>query len=172
MNTYIYIYIYIYIYVYTSFVTETVRTFFFWFLSLVFLFLFFFFVWFLSWQDFFFFFSYFLYISYFHGFCRWTFGGFCRRRRIQNFRMYRAIPRFFLCFYDWFSSLFFFMVSVVAGTNILMVSVVGYFYGFRRGKERFLMVSVVILFLKMFPAATGPRLSLRRKPYKNLRTFP
>ena len=33
-------------------------------------------------------------------------------------------------------------------------------YGFRRAKERFCMVSVVVLFL-WFPAATGPRLSLR-----------
>ena len=31
-------------------------------------------------------------------FRRWTFGGFCRRRRIHDFGMYRAIPRFFLCF--------------------------------------------------------------------------
>ena len=33
----------------------------------------------------------------FYGFRRWIFGGFCRRRRIQNFRTYRAIAHF-LCF--------------------------------------------------------------------------
>ena len=33
-----------------------------------------------------------------YGFRRWIFGGFCHRRRIQRFRMYRAIPRFVLCF--------------------------------------------------------------------------
>ena len=35
------------------------------------------------------------------------------------------------------------MVSVVAGKHLFMVSVVVLFYVFRRGKERFLMVSVV-----------------------------
>ena len=30
-----------------------------------------------------------------YGFRRWIFGGFCRRRRIRNFRTYRAIPRLF-----------------------------------------------------------------------------
>ena len=33
-----------------------------------------------------------------YGFRRWTFGGFCRRRRIQHLKMCRTIPRFFLCF--------------------------------------------------------------------------
>ena len=32
-----------------------------------------------------------------HGFRRWIFDGLCRRRRIQHFRRYRAIPRL-LCF--------------------------------------------------------------------------
>ena len=32
-----------------------------------------------------------------YGFRRWFFGGFCRRRRIHNFRAYRAIPRFCFC---------------------------------------------------------------------------
>ena len=90
----------------------------------------------------------------FYGFPRWIFGGFCRRRRIQHFRMYRAIPRRWL-----------FMVSVVEGKRLLMVSVVG-----------FLMVSVVarnvfswfpsLVFVLWFPAATGLRLALRWKPYK------
>ena len=34
----------------------------------------------------------------FYGFRRWIVGGFCRHRRIHNFRMYRAIPRRFVCF--------------------------------------------------------------------------
>ena len=31
--------------------------------------------------------------TFVYGFRRWIVGGFCRRRRIQHFRMYRAIPR-------------------------------------------------------------------------------
>ena len=79
---------------------------------------------------------------FFNGFRRWICGGFCRRRRIQDLRMYRAIPRL-LCFQDWFPSLVFVMVSVVAGKRFLMISVVGFclwflswqgtfVYGFRR----------------------------------------
>ena len=61
-----------------------------------------------------------------YGFRRWTFGGFCRRRRIHNSRMYRAILRFYLCvFRTGFRRCFCFMVSVVAGTHcsFYMVSV-------------------------------------------------
>ena len=72
-------------------------------------------------------------VGCFYGFRRWTFGGFCLRRRIQDFRMYRAIPCLFMFlglvsiagFFKWFSSwqenvvlwfpsLVSFMVSVVA----------------------------------------------------------
>ena len=99
----------------------------------------------------------------FYGFRRWILGGFCRRRRIQNFRMYRAIPRFLLCL-GLVSVAGLFMVSVVAGKRIILVSVVVclwfpswqrtfFFYGFRRW-----------LFL-WFPASTGLRLSLQWKPY-------
>ena len=66
----------------------------------------------------------------------------------------------------------FLMVSVVARERFLMVSVVagnvsyGFprwcFYGFRRGKERFLWFPSLVFV--WFPAATGPRLSLRWKP--------
>ena len=35
------------------------------------------------------------------------------------------------------------MVSVVAGKHLFMVSVTVFVYGFRRGRERFFMVSVV-----------------------------
>ena len=48
--------------------------------------------------------------------------------------MYRATPRF-LCFEDWFPSLVFVMVSVAAGKRCFMVSVVGFFNGFRLGRE-------------------------------------
>ena len=54
-----------------------------------------------------------------------------------------------------------FMVSVVAG-NVCLWFPSLVFYGFRRGRERFFMVSVVGFL--WFPAATGPRLSLRWKP--------
>ena len=73
-----------------------------------------------------------------------VFGGFCRRRRIHNLRMYLAIPRFVflglvsiavfcLWFPSWQENIYF------------MVSVVGFLflYGFRLGKERSFMVSVV-----------------------------
>ena len=33
-----------------------------------------------------------------YGFRRWILGGFCRHRRIQTVRMYRAIPRFLFVF--------------------------------------------------------------------------
>ena len=78
----------------------------------------------------------------FHGFRRWILGGFCRRRRIHNFIMYRAIPRFVCVFRTGFRR-WFFMVSVLAGKHCLwfpslglfMVSVVArnvVLYGFRR----------------------------------------
>ena len=84
------------------------------------------FLWFPSWQE---------NISY--GFRRWIFGGFCGRRRIQHFIMYRAIP-FCCCVFLGLVSVavFVLMVSVVAGTYIFlfMVSVVArnFSYGFRR----------------------------------------
>ena len=80
-----------------------------WFPSLVWL-------WFPSWQE-----------TFVCGFRRWFLGGFCRRRRIHNFRMYRAIPRV-VCFQDWCPSL----VCV---------------YGFRRGRKTLCMVSVNGLFM-------------------------
>ena len=58
-----------------------------------------------------------------YGFRRRIFDGFCRRRRIQNFRTYRVIPRF-LSFWTGFRRCFF-------------------CYGFRRGRKTFCMVSVV-----------------------------
>ena len=65
----------------------------------------------------------------FYGFRRWTCGRFCRCRRIQHFRTYRAIPRLFVCvFMTGFRRCFccsLFTVSVVAGTHYFMVSVVG-----------------------------------------------
>ena len=79
-----------------------------WFPSLVF-------SWFPSWQE-----------NMFYGFRRWTLGGFCHRRRIHKFRMYRAIPSFFWCFQDWFPSLFFLCNGFRRGMNKF------YFYGFRR----------------------------------------
>ena len=36
--------------------------------------------------------------TFVYGFRRWICGGFCRRRRIQNVIIYRAIPRCLLCF--------------------------------------------------------------------------
>ena len=45
-------------------------------------------------------------VTFFHGFRRWIFGGFCRGRRIDNFRTYRAIPSL-LCFEGWIPSLVF-----------------------------------------------------------------
>ena len=76
----------------------------------------------------------------FYGFRRRIFGGFCRRRRIQNFRMYRAIPRFLFVFLRLVSVAGCFMVSVVAGKHLFMVSVVG-----------FLMVSVLARNFFMVP---------------------
>ena len=59
-------------------------------------------------------------VTFFNGFRRWIFGGFCSRRRIQRFRTYRAIPRF--------SFVFLGLVSVVC--LFLMVSV-AFVYVFR-----------------------------------------
>ena len=86
--------------------------------------------WFPSWQE-----------NTFYGFRRWIVGGFCRRRRIQNVRMYGAVPRF-LVFLGLVSVAGFLMVSVVAGKRCLwfpslvcwwFLSWQGtFFYGFRR----------------------------------------
>ena len=71
--------------------------------------------------------------------CLWfpslDFGGFCRRRRVQNFRTSRAIPCFFcVCFSDWFPSLvvywFPLCVLMVSVTFLLWFRYV--VYGFRR----------------------------------------
>ena len=98
--------------------------------------------------------------TFVYGLRRWIFNGLCPRRRIHNFRMYRAVPRFLFVFLG--------LVAVAAAKLSFMVSVVGFFYGFRRGKGRFVdMVSVVGCFVR-FPAATGPRLSLRWKPFKKI----
>ena len=80
-----------------------------------------------------------------YGFRRWAFGGFCRRRRILDFRMYRAIPRC-LCFEDWFPSLVCLMVSVAAGKHSCMVSVVVCSW-FPSWQGTLLMVSVVGLLM-------------------------
>ena len=91
----------------------------------------------------------------FYGFRRRIFDGFCRRRRVQNLRTYRVIPRF-LWFLGLVSVAGFFMVSVVAGKHFLfvlfMVSVVGCFMvSVVAGNVSFcifsFMVSVVFFFL-------------------------
>ena len=104
-----------------------------------------------------------------YGFRRRIFDGFCCRRGIQHFRTISSESSFF-GFLGVVSVAGLFMVSVVAGKCFCYGFHRRFVHGFRRGKERFLMVSVVV-FLR-FPAATGPRLSLRWKPYKTIRTFP
>ena len=142
------------------------KLFFLWFLSLVFFF-FFFFNGFRRGRK-----------TFFYGFRRLTFGGFCRRRRIQHFRMYRGIPRFLSC-----SSLFsvaVFQNGFRRGRNTFLLFLFNgfrrwFFNGFRRGKERFFygFRSFFYFFLFLwFPAATGHRLSLRWKLQKTIRTFP
>ena len=98
----------------------------------------------------------------FYGFRRWIVGGFCRRRRIHNFRKYRAIP-FLLVFRTGFRRYLFYGFRRGRETFVYGFRRWFIFHGFRRGKERFFIVSVVVFFL-WFPAATGPRLSLRWKP--------
>ena len=97
-----------------------------------------------------------------YGFSRRIFEGFCRRRRIHNFRKYRVIPRFGVfrtgfrrcfCFYGFRRG----RKTLFYGFRRCL------FNGFRRGKECF--VWFPSFFFVWFPAATGPRLSLRWKPF-------
>ena len=99
--------------------------------------------------------------AFFHGFRRWLFygfrrgkktflygfrlrifDGFCRRRRIQNVRTYRGIPRtdlLFCCFFVFFVSSMSFVCFLLG-----LICVAGFCYRFRRGRKSFLfMVSVV-----------------------------
>ena len=83
-----------------------------------------------------------------YGFRRRNFDGFCRRRKIQNFRTYRVIPFWGI-----------FRTGFRRGRKTLFYGFRRWFFnGFRRGKERLSMLSVVVSL--WFPAATGPRLSL------------
>ena len=60
-------------------------------------------------------------------------------------KILECIERFLVCcvFRTGFRRCFCLMVSVVAGTRFVMVSVVGFCYGFRRGRETFFMVSAL-----------------------------
>ena len=88
-------------------------------------------LWFPSWQE--------TFLSWFPSL---DFDGFCRRRRIQHFRMYWVIPRC-LSFQDWFPSLVSFYGFRRAEETFFMVSVVGFLLMvFRRSRTHFLMVSV------------------------------
>ena len=83
---------------------------------------------------------------FFNGFRRWIFGGFCRRRRIQHFRTSRAVIVVFVgAFGTGFRRCFY---GFRRGRKTLFNGFRRWvFYGCRRGKERFLMVSVVGCFM-------------------------
>ena len=81
----------------------------------------------------------------FYGFRRRIVDGFCRRRRIQNVTMYRVIPCC-LVFRTGFRRCF--VYAFRCGRKTCLYGFRRWFFnGFRRGKERLFMVSVLVFVL-------------------------